>query len=110
MKSGSSKDAHDIWSFFMDQLQHFLLLEKGYLTKWRRRYSFLYLLYLPLCILDPKINVHKKQQLSTKCIMVIYKIEKNVVRANEETKDRHHQNINTGDSWICHWISTKATL
>ncbi|KAI8099106.1 uncharacterized protein BX664DRAFT_254893 [Halteromyces radiatus] len=29
MKTGSSKDAFDVWTFFMEQIQHFLLLEKG---------------------------------------------------------------------------------
>lgn len=29
MKSGSSKDAYDVWKFFMEQIQHHLLLEKG---------------------------------------------------------------------------------
>ncbi|KAI8333415.1 hypothetical protein BC941DRAFT_434657 [Chlamydoabsidia padenii] len=45
MKSGSSKDAHDIWSFFMDQLQHFLLLEKGSQDKRIQETTALYQMY-----------------------------------------------------------------
>ncbi|CAO3597930.1 unnamed protein product [Absidia cylindrospora] len=45
MKSGSSKDAHDIWSFFMDQIQHFLLLEKGSHEKRTQETTALYQTY-----------------------------------------------------------------
>ncbi|ORZ19058.1 hypothetical protein BCR42DRAFT_482062 [Absidia repens] len=45
MKSGSSKDAHSIWSFFMDQIQHFLLLEKGSHDKRTQETTALYQTY-----------------------------------------------------------------
>jgi hypothetical protein len=58
--------------------------------------------FLPSSIyVDLKISVRKKQQLSIKCIMAIYKIEKIAIRASKETKNHHHQSINIGDSWIC---------
>ncbi|KAI9305564.1 hypothetical protein BJ944DRAFT_65977 [Cunninghamella echinulata] len=45
MKTGSSKDAYDVWNFFMEQIQHFLLLEKGSQDKRIQETTALYQIY-----------------------------------------------------------------
>ncbi|CAO3629940.1 unnamed protein product [Cunninghamella blakesleeana] len=45
MKSGSNKDAYDVWNFFMEQMQHHLLLEKGSQDKLIQETTALYQMY-----------------------------------------------------------------
>ncbi|ORX57554.1 cysteine proteinase [Hesseltinella vesiculosa] len=42
---GSSKNAHDVWRFFIDQLQHYLLLEKGHKDKRVQQTTAIYQMY-----------------------------------------------------------------